>query len=272
MDISQIVENNFVGIDINSRKEISFKGEVGNLPFSAYLYIKPNTDKLFVMLNGAINGKREVGIPVYQRWSWHEEFPGSVIYITDPTLLKYTSLILSWYIGDSLNRLDIRLADFVQRVADKLKVNKIIPYGSSGGGFAALQMAANIGEGCIAVSINPQTNAMNYLEDAVDKFINLCWNGFEKDILREDLSFNAIRNYQIKQPNVFYIQNKVDHFHYQEHLIPFINSLQIKEDNIIKPWQEQEGHVKFIIYDHESGHAAEPKELLPDIFKAIEEF
>ncbi|MFK3988954.1 hypothetical protein ACI2JM_01385 [Psychrobacter sp. NPDC064578] len=272
MDISQIVEDKFKDVDTGSRKEISFKGEIGNLPFSAYLYIKPNTDKLFVMLNGAINQKREAGIPVYQRWSWHEEFPGSVLYITDPTLLKYTDIILAWYVGDKLNRVDIRLADFVTRVAAKLNVSKIVPYGSSGGGFAAIQLASNIGNGCIAVAINPQTIVFNYLEEAVDKYIHLCWHGFDKANLRNDLSFNAIENYQIKKPKILYVQNKVDIFHYDDHFIPFVNALGLDKDLIQQPLNEQSGAVKVLLYDHESGHAAEPKDLLQEIFSAIDDF
>ena len=272
MDISQIVEDKFKGVDIGSQTEVSFKGEIGDLPFSAYLFIKPHTNKVFVVLNGALDKKSPAGIPVYQRWSWQTQFPGSVLYITDPTLLKYDTINLAWYIGDQSNRIDIKLANFVRRVADKLKVDTIIPYGSSGGGFAAIQMASNIGNDCVAIAINPQTNVINYLFNDVNRYIGLCWPDYKKDFLKNDLNLNAIESYKIKKPKLLYVQNKADVFHYDNHFLPFVESLDFDKELIQKPLNEQDGVVKVFLYDHESGHAAEPKQLLSKIFQAIDYF
>lgn len=271
MDILQIVEEKFKGIEAGFQKEISFKGDIGNLPFSAYLYIKPNTNKLFVMFNGALDERHSAKTPIYQRWSWHEEF-ASVLYITDPTLLEYSEIKLAWYIGDKSNRVDIKIAEFVSKVATNLKVDKIIPYGSSGGGFASIQLASNIGRNCIAVAINPQTNVVDYVKKFVDQYINVCWKAVSKDVLKDDLSFNAIHNYMLNKPKILYIQNITDEFHYKKHLLPFLEAINFDKDLIEKPLDKQSGFVKVLIYNHESGHAAEPKELLPVIFKAIEDF
>lgn len=51
MDILQIVEEKFKGIEAGFQKDISLKAELESLPFSAYLFIKPHTNNIFVILN-----------------------------------------------------------------------------------------------------------------------------------------------------------------------------------------------------------------------------
>lgn len=255
----------------NQKKEISFKGVLGDMPFSAYLYIKKDADKLFVVLNGAVADKFKGGT-VYQRWSWHETFPGSVLYISDPSLIKYKELSLAWYIGDKDNKIDKDIARLVDKVADNLNVGKVIAYGSSGGGFAAIQLACNTKKTAIAVAINPQINVLHHRKNTVDIYLNSCWKGFSKYDLENDISFDASKNFQKSSTQVLYVQNKVDELHYKTHFLPFLEKLDIQKELLGKPLIEQKGNVKALIYDHESGHAAEPKELLPDIFKAIEYF
>jgi len=271
MDYLNLVDENFSYANSNDKKEISFKGLMGDMPFSAYLYIKKDSDKLFVILNGAVADKFKGGT-VYQRWSWHNEFPGSVLYISDPSLIKHTELSLAWYIGDKDNKIDKDIANLVDRVADHLKVSKVIAYGSSGGGFAAIQLACNIKNSSIAVAINPQIKILHHRKNTVDLYLDSCWKGFSKKDLESDLSFDALENFRNNSSQILYVQNKVDELHYKTHFLPFLEALSIKDESLKRPLSEQKGLVRTLIYDHESGHAAEPKELLPDIFKAIENF
>lgn len=271
MNYLNLVDEKFRYANEHGKKEISFKGDIGDMSFSAYLYIKHDTDKLFIILNGAVADKFK-GRTAYQRWSWHDEFPGSVLYISDPTLIKHTTLNLAWYIGDKDNKIDKDIASFVDKVADNLQVNKIIPYGSSGGGFAAIQLACNTKTPAIAVATNPQTRVLHHRKNTVDLYLKNCWDGFSKDDLKDDLSFDAIKNCLTNPPHILYIQNIVDEFHYKNHFIPFLNALGFDINLIKTPLDQQEGLIKTLVYEHESGHAAEPKELLPEIFQAIDRF
>ncbi|AGQ25922.1 TPA: hypothetical protein PW671_001717 [Mannheimia haemolytica] len=257
-------------------KEISFKAVINDLNFSSCLYIKPNTSKLYVILNGALI-KEPRNPLIYHRHSWHLEFDGSVLYIADPTLFKYESINLAWYVGDKDTDLYPYLAEFVTSVATHLNVetDHIVTYGSSGGGFAALQLGARIGNGVVTVCINPQTNIMKYVPSYRNAFLNACFdfNAEEYDSLSNQEKFNALVLLKENTSKILYIQNTQDEFHHKWHFLPFLELKGIDLSEIEKThWREQQSKdVKVILYSHESGHAAEPKEMIPEILSAVDQ-
>ncbi len=272
MDLKNLVQSKFD--TLGEKVEISFKGMIKNFTFSSYLHIKPDSNKLFVILNGAL--LKEPRIPLtYHRYTWHEAFDGSVLYIADPTLFQYEAINLAWYLGDK--ELDIYpyLVDFVKSVAERLKIvsDHIIVYGSSGGGFSSLKLASLLGGGSLAVCINPQTVINKYFAPHVNLYFNTCFQYTEQQIAESSahMRFNAIKMVQNHACKVLFIQNLQDTFHYQNHFIPFISALQVSPCSVNLPIQEQNtGRIRTIIYDHPSGHAAEPKEMLPEIMQAVE--
>src|SRR5699024_7320320 len=79
----------------------------------------------------------------------------------DPTLHLNDQLSLTWYTGwRGLNLYEI-LADWTVTAAAASGAHHIVFLGSSGGGFAALQVASIV-PGSIAVPINPQTTIWRY--------------------------------------------------------------------------------------------------------------
>lgn len=255
----------FERFDVSKQKELSFKTTLGDLEFSSYLFVKENSDKLFVMLSGALNSDRKTAF-TYHRWSWNEIIDGSVLYIADPVLSINRDLNIGWYIGTEDIAVDKYIAEFVSFIALNLKIelNHVVAYGSSAGGFAAMQLASNIKNNMLAVAINPQTNVFDYLDKPVNLFIEKCWS---KSIpsncdIRFNLNFKDLGNTKI-----LYIQNLSDSDHYDKHMLPFLKTVGV--DNTDLPVEQQQGMIRIMKYDHPSGHAAEPKEMLPEIFKAI---
>lgn len=64
-----------------------------------YLW-QPNLehDRLFVLFSGnAMRSKNDP--PVFQRWSWSKHFPGSCLYVSDPSLYLSKDIGLAWYSG-----------------------------------------------------------------------------------------------------------------------------------------------------------------------------
>lgn len=54
--------------------------------------------------------------------------------------------------------------------------------------------------------------------------------------------------------------------HYEKHMLPFLAN---KGTLNLQDVKKQKGNIRFLQYDHPSGHAAEPKEMLPEIFVLI---
>ena len=123
----------------------------------------PNLEhrRLFVLFSGnAMRSRNDP--PVFQRWSWASHFPGSCLYVSDPSLYLHPDLGLAWYSGtekfDPMPSILQRALDIAAQSGVPRK--NIFSYGSSGGGFAALRFAA-ITEGIGAISVNPQIQIHN---------------------------------------------------------------------------------------------------------------
>ncbi|WP_432785369.1 hypothetical protein AAEX37_02215 [Oligella sp. MSHR50489EDL] len=257
------------------KSELSFKYQINDFPLSAYLYRKQKSKKLFVILNGALEKKRETSL-VYHRYSWHPLFDGDVLYIADPTLFKYTDLFLAWYMGDKYTPLYEYLVDFVLSVASNLNIqrNQIVFYGSSGGGFTAIQLASHLSHGAVAVGINPQTNILEYYSArARECFLARCFSASLNDYeaLYRNHRFNAIENIKLNNTKVLLVQNEMDIEHVKHHFEPAIKELGVK--NWEKTFAVDSGNtsrVQVLWYSHESGHGAEQKDSVPEIMKAVD--
>lgn len=272
MNITSYVNSQF---ELNGQKsEISFKYQINDFPLSSYLYRKQDGRKLFVVLNGALERARKTNL-TYQRYSWHPLFDGHVLYIADPTLFKYTSLSLAWYMGDKFTPLHGYLVDFVLSIAKNLNIERdhIVFYGSSGGGFTAMQLASYVSYGAVAVSINPQTSIMKYVDTNRDPFLAQCFSVSLNDY--EDLArnhrFNAIENIKLNKTKVLLVQNETDVFHVKHHFEPLVNELDIKNwEKTFAVDVNNKSRVQILWYSHESGHGAEQKDSVPEIMNAID--
>ncbi|CAI8977558.1 tetratricopeptide repeat protein [Pseudomonas serbica] len=118
---------------------------------------KKNSEYLYVFLNGSRGETPDkfAPLPRFGRWSWHGLFNGSTLYIEDPMLYKYDDLNLGWYYGTKeTSYLNLTL-NIVKSISEKTGNPKVIFYGSSGGGYAALHLASML-PNSFAISINPQ--------------------------------------------------------------------------------------------------------------------
>ncbi|WHH52218.1 hypothetical protein QFA96_07580 [Pseudomonas sp. Ap32] len=187
--------------------------------FDCLFHEKPDTEYLYVFLNGSRGEdlKSFAPIPRFGRWSWHQLFNGSTLFIEDPMLYKYETLNLGWYYGTAEDDYLDATLNIVKSVQMKIGAAKVIFYGSSGGGYAALQLAARLSDS-FAISINPQTqlfkwgSAASFSEHtdidltATDKFL--------RNFAGEAVAKNRSSKY-------FIIQNALSHDDCSEHFLPF---------------------------------------------------
>lgn len=253
-----------------TKDEVNFEHIEEGYEFHSYLYKKANANKLYVVLNGALAVDRKTA-KTYQRWSWHPLFDGHVLYIADPTLFKHVDANLAWYIGDKDHQFHDFLGKFIQTIAAKtgIALDHVVLYGSSGGGFASLKLAGLIGQGITAVAINPQINVFLYNKNHVDHYLNVCWKDVSQEILHENPVFDTLNGVSAADCRILFVQNLQDTFHYKNHFIPFLERFNIFSPSIKSKMIEQNSRVRYMVYDHPSGHAAEPKEMLPDIIKNV---
>lgn len=231
-----------------------------------FILSKKKEKRLFVMFSGSAN-RLKLNPPVFHRWKWADKFPGSTLYVSDPSLYIHEKLALGWYIGTkSVDHLQV-ISRVVMEVAESLGVSKenIIGYGSSGGGFASLRMA-NFIDGMTSVAINPQIIIKNYHERAVNRFLKICFeSSFDKFDFDGNLNRFDIRAVVLdKENNKFIVaQNTVDEDHFINHFSHLCNAIDTdsKVDN---------GRLKTILFSHPSGHKkAETTEVFDRILRLV---
>lgn len=236
------------------------------------LYFSSEYSKLFVMTSAAVD-RNKITLPNFNRWTWAGagKFPGHVLCIADPTLELNKDMKLGWYLGTDRHEVTDDLCRFIRRFALILGIpdDKIVFWGSSGGGFAALALASRI-EGSVAVAINAQTDALSYqfFKD-VDMVRNLCFSGRTAAEIRAmflDRVNMAEAWASNRNSRVILVQNKLDTHHHNCHYQPFWAALGGKPTG----GRSTDGRHYAWIYEDARGHVPESELMIPEILRWID--
>ena len=177
---------------------------------------------------------------------------------SDPSLYLSPDLPLAWHAGNIHQpNLQILLTRIITKVQAAIGAKRIILFGSSGGGFAAMIQVAKLPH-AYALVANPQTEILSYHEDHVQRYLNIAWSGDRKlfsDSVQSSV-INAIRG-SMADPKIFYMQNLKDLFHVKAHLDPFAEALY------------SQSNVQLLLRDWGDGHIAPPKNLFHEVINAL---
>lgn len=246
----------------------SLKGEHWSFPA---LYYPGDSDALFVLMPSAVSRSSSV-LPVFHRWTWAGQgiFPGHVLCIADPTLELQDELQLGWCLGNKTHPAVEDLAKLVIKIAEAKNIpnHRIIVYGSSAGGFAALALAAAI-DGSIAVAINAQTDILSYdRRGQVELVRQACFDGLHDEAIRlefEDRVNMSARWKDATTSKALLVQNELDSHHFEVHFKPFWSSLGGLSENGIST----SGTHTAWVYQDDAGHAPETIEMAKKIMSMI---
>lgn len=187
---------------------------INNWQFSC-LFNFINTKKLYIIFSGYKNKKDP--LPLFKRWSWNMAFDGSVLYISDPMLMHFKELSLGWYYGLKDDNIYIHIKNIIDILNFKFNFAHNIFYGSSGGGFAALQ-ASTYMENSFAIAINPQIDIKNF--SYTSTFIQITGINLHDDD-KHDRN-NLLKRLQNSKSKFLIMQNDTDSVHVSNHLLPLM--------------------------------------------------
>lgn len=194
----------------------------GQLVPSAYFVDAPG-DVLTVYFHGATDRSR-FSMPRYERLRTMPTLGlGPVMFLSDPCLDLDSRMMLSWYVGNEELDLHLALARMVEAYARHKGIEKVLLVGNSGGGFAALQLAAYL-EGTRVVSFNPQIQIDQYVPRIAT---TAHWALFGRETVADDPvqapRMDLIERYRRIgfDQDVVLIQNPGDDMHHTNHFLPF---------------------------------------------------
>lgn len=224
------------------------------IPLDA-LVVARGTSALVVSLHGAID-RATTRLPRFERLRMLLEHNVSLVCFGDPTLQLSEGIPLAWYTGWRGLDVHAEIAYRLKRIAEMLGASKIILTGSSGGGFAALQISSFI-EGSVALAFNAQTSIAEYRVDGVAwgvqrGYVQTVWDDIWQKLdppgRVEDGAWvegiedrvSAVKRYSSKVANRTYIVQNEEEFHYREHFLPFL-AAALAAGNDVLPSTNREG-------------------------------
>lgn len=228
------------------------------------LKLLPGADRLFIMLNGAVD--RSKPLPVFARWNWGKALGGHVLAVCDPTLFLDDELRLGWFVGNRTMDPMRALHRTVETVRGLLGIaaDRMVFYGSSGGGFAAIVAAAGLPQGR-AVAINPQTDITLYYPRAVANITKVFAAGWtpQRCLDAYPLRWSALAAIADarrgdRDLRVFYAQNLVDRGHHSRHFLPFCKQVKAPPTGGLSV----DATVLTHVFSSPEGHGAEPPEVV----------
>src|SRR5699024_3475519 len=103
-------------------------------------------DILTVLFHGAVD-RAKMRLPIFLRWRYQLDLGlCPALAVADPTLDLSAAMRFGWYLGTEHDELTPPIAMAFRRTAESLGVRRVVLAGSSGGGFAALQVGSMLPE------------------------------------------------------------------------------------------------------------------------------
>ena len=227
--------------------------QAGGVPID--LLVHPAaSDTTIVFFHGAIES--HFTLPVLSGLGISGGLEANRVFVSDPSLVLDDQLMLSWYAGN-VHQPDLQhtLTVILQKVVASLGSQRVVFFGGSGGGFAALYFASQF-RSSLALVFNPQTDIAQYKPRAVSDFVTKAFNmdaGEHAPLsqLPVEVVSNLCDVYSAFQhTQIAYMQNLNDDAHVRSHLGPFLDAMHPKTEVLLlkERWND--------------GHSPPPKELL----------
>ncbi|WP_299520989.1 DUF6270 domain-containing protein [uncultured Serinicoccus sp.] len=173
-------------LELLRRGELAFGAQVCGDLLVPWVGRAGEGDTLVVRLHGAINRAR-TRVPFLAGLTSSQQSPQSFLLIQDPSLDRSRALTLGWYLGSPNTDGRSAVSTLIEQTREAVGATSVLLVGGSGGGFAALHLAARIPQSH-ALAFNPQTDLRRYIPRVVESALDAC-RGLAQD---DDGSLNDV--------------------------------------------------------------------------------
>lgn len=193
-------------------------------------FLKPGGSAL-VCFGGAVTERTRKMAPFFSGSGIAKNLKLPILSIADPTLYMAQDLSLAWYAGNNLiPSLQSDLAEILDKFSQACKT-KLILFGGSGGGFAALAIQSFMNTNPSVFVWNPQTSISKYGSNPVNLYLKYAFpNEFSSErhdsfaVLQSAGVIHDLNVSFLQRSKVLYVQNISDSHHVDSHAKPFLES------------------------------------------------
>ncbi len=228
--------------------------------------------RLPVFFSGALTGRPDGGTAVFSGVSLAQQIATPFVSLGDPSTALRPLVGLSWYAGNQWSDVRGGITTVLRHVSTTLGSDLLL-VGGSGGGFASLLYASELGERAAAVVWNPQTNIFRYGTDAVHRYLaaafptEYCYRG--KDVSEETwrnvlgergVIFDLCTPSVVSRLNhILYLQNARD-WHKEAHLWPFAQACAAS--TVSNSLMRGAGDIALVVATWDGEHTPPPTDVL----------
>lgn len=249
-----------------------FAGKQINYDF--FLTARPGT-VLLCHYHG--NTPREgIELPIFTGLGVTSSIATSMFVPSDPVLGFDASLGLAWHFGCEGIHLQAITVSIVKKLQTLLQAPRVVVWGGSGGGFAAIRVAKDV-PNAIALVWNPQTNIAKYTQVFVDRYLRIAFPTIAvgAPIPSDGEQFPSLCTEAFRdsyQGRILYLQESTD-WHVDAHLAPFLASFSGKALSDITDSSNLSGLVTDQLYLHlghwGNGHVPPSKDFLAKVLMVL---
>ena len=210
-------------------------------------------DTTVVMFHAAM--PEGVTLPVFSGREVTDSLPVNRILLSDPSLQFSAEMNVAWFAGNRHQRLQVGLTQVIRHAFESHdRARRIVFFGPSGGGFAALYFASRF-PGSVAIASNPQTDIARYDPIHIGNYMRFAWERQWEPGSPLDLPEHVITDLtpiyaEPVDAEVYYLQAARDAAHIEDHCGRFLSALH------------PENRVHLLVGEWGSGHTPPPAELI----------
>ncbi|QQU94456.1 hypothetical protein FQK23_03940 [Corynebacterium aurimucosum] len=215
---------------------------------------------LLVTFHGALSPRQKT-VPYIQGEGIAKASGVNLLAFSDPSL-ELGAITCAWFLGDrELGVLTRRFRPIIQHVAEETGAEKVLFFGGSGGGYAAVNFASSY-EGSAAIAMNPRLNLNAGPPSKLRPYLEVCHDARTvtpiRRVKREFFQPNLADNFrQETGPDLLILQNRNDARYLNRQTNPFIRELS----------SYPHGYVQ--LFDGAPGHSPASKEFLTPLIRRL---
>ncbi|MEX3513707.1 MULTISPECIES: hypothetical protein [unclassified Corynebacterium] len=187
----------------------------------------------------------------------------NLIAVSDPTLAK-GDIDLGWFAGDKdTGPLPETLGPLIQHAAESLGTSRLILFGPSGGGYAAIVFGTMFPDS-VVLAVNPRLDLNARPKARLEKYLEVAHGDRttgDVSVLLKEFGLTRVQD-QLEKPldfNLLIFQNSGDTVYLNNQLTPFLSDFH----------SDPRVHVR--LENYATGHKPIPGEMLRDILRTLKQ-
>jgi hypothetical protein len=206
------------------------------------LYMDRGADVTFVAFHSALTNET-TNYPVFSSHKMSAGLDVNYLGFADPLCGSAESLATGWHLGSKRVNSQLFIPAIIRHAIASRSGKHLLFFGSSAGGFAALNYSARF-PGSAALVVNPRVDLFGRPDGTFPRYATAAYQGVAPERVAKTVPTSMAELYSRPRGNtVAYLQNLEDSLYLDHHFRPFETATSGRSDVFVKTRNWGQGHV-----------------------------